>query len=681
MQFDHPYFLFGLAAISVPVIIHLFNFRKFRRVLFTNVRFIKDIQLETRKQSRLKHLIILALRILAVASLVLAFAQPFIPLSELASTEGSDHLVSVYTDNSFSMEAQNDDGRLFETARKKAGEVAAAYKAGDKYQLLTNDFEGLHQRLVTREEYLEMLENIDISPSVQSISEVYKRQTDLLKTAPSKSKNLYLISDFQKSSTDLQNIPYDSTVRIFLVPLKAHPSPDISVDSCWFASPVHQAGKNVRLFVKVKNHSDQVYERVPLKLTINGNQKAATSFDLPPLGEQVIGIGYNDPMPGNRFGTIEISDSPIVYDDKFYFSYTVSSQIPVLVIDKGMPNPFLTALLGKDSSFSYHRQPENSLDVSEFKQYRLIILDGIPSVSSGLAQELQRFVSDGGSLLIAPPVQMEGTSYTHLLNSLQMPVYGAFRTTQQKVASIALNHPLFQEVFDQIPENMDLPVVTGWYETAQKVRAGTEILMTLQNGSGFLCTRNLGAGKVYQLSSPLDPKSGNFPQHALFVPVIYKIALLSEPAQKLWYTLGSDEKISYKSERTGEDAVVKIRQLRGTLEFIPEQSGSGGDPGLFVHQQIKDAGHYEVIDGDQATVGLAFNYQRKESQTEPYSAEELKDQAARLGLKNVTLLDQPAKNLTEVINELYSGIRLWKLFIIFALVFLAAEVSILRFWK
>ena len=82
MQFVNPLFLFGLFAIAIPVIIHLFNFRKFQKVYFTNVDFIEELKQQTQKQSQLKHLLVLLLRILAIASLVFAFAQPYIPVTE-----------------------------------------------------------------------------------------------------------------------------------------------------------------------------------------------------------------------------------------------------------------------------------------------------------------------------------------------------------------------------------------------------------------------------------------------------------------------------------------------------------------------------------------------------------------------------------------------------------------------
>lgn len=681
MQFVHPWFLFGLLAVALPVMVHLFNFRKFKRVLFTNVRMIRDVQLETRRQSKLKHLIVLILRILAIVSLVLAFAQPFIPLTPLSLQNTQRNAVSIFIDNSFSMEAQNDAGSLLEAARIKAGEIALAYSTGDEFQLLTNDFEGLHQRLVTRGEFQEMLSDINISPASRNLSEVIRRQTDLMKNKGGHNKNLILISDFQKSVTDIAAFPKDTSLHLFLIPLKAHPAPNISIDSCWFGSPVHQAGKNVRLFVKVKNQSAQPCEKVPLKLLINGNQKAATSFDLPPLAEQTVEVSYQESAAGPRYGTLEIVDNPIIYDDKFYFSYQVSENIPVLVIDQGVPNIYLSALLKNDSAFRYQRQSAGSLDLGTFRRVRLIILDGLSTVSTGLTRELQTFVEDGGSLLVIPPVRMEDESYHRFLNTLRASSYGPMNKRTQRVSELSLAHPLFQDVFDHLPEKMDMPLVFTWYPLETGQGGHSEALMKMQDGRAFLGVSRYGTGRIYQLASPLGPTGSTFQQHALFVPVMYKIALMSQPETRLWYKLGSDERIPYTEQASDGDQVIKIRKYQGKAEIIPEISGGAGNTGLFVHQQISEAGHYEILGPSGDKSPLAFNYARSESRQESWTAEELLEQSKQAGLQNVSLLDHPERNLTEAFQELYSGIRLWKLFIILALLFLAAEVSLLRFWK
>jgi hypothetical protein len=681
MQFVNPYLLFGLFAVAVPVVIHLFNFRRFKRVYFTNVRFIKDIQLQTQKQSRLKHLIILALRILAVISVVLAFSQPFIPFSAKKSNREAGSAISIYVDNSFSMEAQSDQGQLLDNARVRATEIASAYKPSDLYQILTNDFEGIHQHLGNRDEFSEFLDNVTISPAVKNLSEVQRRQIDLLANAPTRNKLIYIVSDFQKATTDIEKFSSDTSIEVFLVPLKANKTPNIFIDSCWFESPVHQAGQNVKLMVRIKNKSAQDYEKVPLKLMINGNQKAVSSFNLPAGTEIQVVLTYNDKEPGIRFGSIEIIDSPVVYDDKFFFSYTVTNVIPILTIDGGAANIYLSSLLGKDSAFAYMRTPENSVDYSSFAQYRLIILDELKSISTGLAQEVQRFISNGGSVFVIPSADADLNSYNSFLSSLNAPALGDFIKVQQKVAKINLEHPVYRDVFDFIPENIDLPAVFGYYQIGRSARTDQEALLTMQNGDVLLGVQAMGSGFLYLLASPLDKEYTSLPQHAIFVPTFYKIALLSQPQNHLFYVLGKNERIELRNAPTEGDNVIRIKKPGSELEFIPEQTHVGNSAGLFVHDQVKEAGNYVVMDQKNELMGISFNYDRAESDVTAYTAAELKEMATKAGLKNVTVIENTGKNLTTVIEELNLGTRLWKLFIILALVCLAAEVALLRLWK
>src|SRR5215204_2104474 len=119
IQFLSPTLLYALLLIAIPIIIHLFNFRRFKKVFFTNVRFLKELKQETTSKSKLKHLLVLAARILAVAFLVFAFARPIIPSGQ-KKQNGSTDAVSVYVDNSFTMQAIRTDGTLLEVACRKA---------------------------------------------------------------------------------------------------------------------------------------------------------------------------------------------------------------------------------------------------------------------------------------------------------------------------------------------------------------------------------------------------------------------------------------------------------------------------------------------------------------------------------------------------------------------------------
>src|SRR6187401_145767 len=141
MTFAHPWLLWGLTLTAIPILIHLFNFRRYKTVYFTNVRFLKEVTEETAVRSKIKHWLVLAARLLAVIFLVLAFAQPVIPVKNNPNVVASEKRgVSIYVDNSFSMDAEADEEKLLNRAVRRAREILNAYGADDRFQLLTNEF-------------------------------------------------------------------------------------------------------------------------------------------------------------------------------------------------------------------------------------------------------------------------------------------------------------------------------------------------------------------------------------------------------------------------------------------------------------------------------------------------------------------------------------------------------------
>src|SRR5215213_3318722 len=266
MSFLFPGFLLALAALSIPILIHLFNFRKFKKVWFTNVRFLREVKLDTQSRSRLKHLLVLTCRILAITFVVLAFARPFIP-SATSTTHAARKIISVYIDNSFSMEGIGTNGQLLDEAKRKAHEIAGAYTAGDRFQLLTNDFEVRHQRLVNKEEFESMVDEVQTSASVRKTSEVITRMKD---ARQSEEKNtdvshiICLLSDFQKTTSDFSELRTDSAESIYLVPVASQKHSNIYIDTCYFTSPFVQINSPATLLVRMRNTSQDDVQNIPV---------------------------------------------------------------------------------------------------------------------------------------------------------------------------------------------------------------------------------------------------------------------------------------------------------------------------------------------------------------------------------------------------------------------------------
>jgi hypothetical protein len=682
MEFVNPLYLIGLVAIAIPVIVHLFNFRRFRKVYFTNVKFIEELRQQTQKQSQLRHLLILAMRILAIIALVLAFAQPYLPSGQNHTREQAGNLVSIYVDNSYSMQATSPDGSLLAEAARKAAEIAQAYKSSDRFQLLTNDFEAQHQRIVSRDEFAELLDAVEVSPATRPVSEVVLRQHELFDKGRELAPRAYLISDFQPAFADFGKIAEDTAVQNFLVPVAADRVANLYIDSIWFDAPVFRAGQLATLAARIKNASDQNLEKIPARLLINGKQRAIASFDIQANHETVINLPFTNLETGMQYGELSIVDSPITFDDTFYFTLTIRNEIPVLVINDPDENVFLNALFSGDSTFVLTNAKANYLDYAAFNNQNLIVLNSVRNISTGLTRELWRYVEGGGSLLIFPAPQADINSYNELLMTLQTATLAPADTLRTSISSINLQSSIYEEVFESLPENLDLPVVFSHYPLGRRTTAMLEPVLELQNGDIFLGREPSGQGMVYLAATPLEAAWSNFPKHALFVPTLYNIALHSQPPARLYYIAGKSAAIPLKAGATQVDQVVHITSQDGNFGIIPQLRRSGSQLLVYVEGAIDKAGNYDITTNDRKVAAVAFNYDRTESDVRTMSPAALEEALADAGLQQFQVLaGAQQKSLTASVAQLNSGVRLWKLFIVVALAFLFAEILLLRLWK
>jgi hypothetical protein len=683
MLFAQPMFLFAMAALAIPVIVHLFNFRRYRKVYFTNVRFITEINQESKRRSQLKHLLILLMRILAVASLVLAFSQPYIPSPLQKKVTSGKRAVSIYIDNSFSMEAISSEGRLLDAAKKRALEIADAFNPADLFQLLTCDFEGKHQRLVTRDEFRTLVQEVRITPATRSIPEVLRRQNDLLSTVAGNNRYCFLISDFQKSTSKLTSLKADTITSVYFIPLSAKKQNNIYIDSAWMDNPVQQPGSPSRIRLLIKNMADESMEKIPIKLTINGTQRAVASISAEAGAETMVELPFSNDGPGIQYGKAEIMDYPVTWDDTLYFSYSILQKIPVLSIYAEKQNPYLDALFQSDSSVDYRAVQVNHVDYSSFPRFPLILIEGNHEISTGLMQEMVTFTASGGNLVFIPTEGMNLVSMNQFLSRLVPAGFDSPDTTVQKIASLNLEDPLYADVFEknaagkmEMPDNTDFPSVSMHFPIHTSLKAEKTELIRLQNGQPFLVSFRSGKGRVYLFTSPFSDKRTGFMRHSIFVPTLYKMVLLSVPSQPFYYNIDRNDPVLLAGDSLPNNELYRIESARPGTEFIPEIQSSGGETFLYLHDQVRSAGFYYVKNAGKTLCGIAYNYSRKESDLQCFSRNEIGEQARRAGIKYAASIEPKNLSLTHQIATMNQGKPLWKLFIILALVFLSAEVAI-----
>ncbi len=681
MNFLFPTFLIGLTAIAIPIIIHLFNFRKYKKVYFTNVQFLKELKQESDSKSKLKEWLILAMRILAIVCLVFAFAQPFIP-GKTKTTKG-EKAISIYVDNSFSMENMNKKGTLLENAKQLAAEIVNSFNASDKFQLLTNDFEGKHQRFLSKEDFIEQLNEVKISASIKSMNDVVKRQQDFLQNSNSKNKRIFLVSDFQKNSNDIDKAILDTSIQVTCIPITSSEINNVFIDSVWFDSPVQQFDTKQVIHANIINKSNKDIENGTLKLFINNKQISLNSFNITKGDSKDVTITFTIKDKGINNGVLKIEDYPITYDDDFYFSFNAQTTIHSLVIngkESKTANNF-KSLLQKDSLFVYNENKETAIDYSLFSKTNMIILNELTTITSGLSSELQKFISTGGSVVLFPHTKADIVAYNTAFQILQLPPIESLDTTDTKIQTINFEQGLFGGVFEKIDQRMDLPKVYTHYTFKQKTSSGSQIIIPLQNGQPFLTEHKYENGKIYLFSIPSDETASNFVKHALFVPCILKMGILSLKPTPIYYKTAINEVISVSAPSDFSDNALHIIKTDKTIDVIPEHRLVNSNTQLYTQNQVSKSGYYSVMKKDSIIKNLAFNYDRKESDMNFYNDEALQKLVDEKGIRNISIINANEKSVANSLQEINDGKKLWKLFLILALVFLLSEIFIIRLLK
>lgn len=677
IHFQNPAFLFGLLAIIVPILIHLFNFRRYRTVYFSNVKLLRDIQQKTKRESRLQHLIVLMLRILGISALVFAFAQPYIPRSEDNHRNGN--LVSVYIDNSFSMEAASREGNLFQDALNAAKNVVNAFSFSDDYILITNDFFGKYSRIMNRDEILSAINEIEISPRSKSLNEIIQLEEHLQASSRNEQVLSYYLSDFQKSRFDFDQIPTNKNHRLFLMPLPAEAVNNVSIDSCWFLSPVFKEEQQAVLNVRVHNYGAQDVIKLPLKLYVNNEQKAVAAIDVKAESYTDYQLSYTLSSSGIQCGTLQIEDAPIVFDDQFYFTYEVLPATRIITIQE-KENPYLRALYGKDSLFIYDEMNINRINYAQFKNAELIVLDQIKEISSGLADELKKFVVAGGNLLVFPSLEQEKDSWKAFLeNQLSCNSYEELINGEVKGGRINTESVYFKGALERQEYQVDMPSLLRFYGISSPLVPTSETIMELENKMPMLVVSQVEKGQLFLSAVALNDEFGNAHKNALFFVPLHNIGIKSQRQTQLYGIIGKDEfQTIHKKNESAEDVFVMKLRDDGT-EFIPEQRRIGNETMIYFHSQIDKAGFYDVEQGGVVLATFAFNFDRAESDLHYYSRNEL-EEISDNDEAQIQVLTVDGKDLSRRIASELNGINLWRWFVGFALLAFLSEILVLRFW-
>ena len=657
MNFVFPQFLWALSAFCIPIIIHLFNFRKTTRVYFSNTRFLKQVKEETTQKRKLKQYLILASRLLFLLFLVLAFAQPFLPAREQMTTGKN---MVIYLDNSYSMSAQMEEKvRALDAGIGFAKEIVNLFPADTRYKFITNDFAPFSNTFKSQTEIDDLLTQTRLSPVSRSFDEVKSRMGNLTVS------DIFWISDFQKS-TFSHSQQVDSTNQWHMIPLTFNQSANVFVDTVYLENPFSIGGEKNSIKLKLKNTGLVKKEGLITKLSINGIQSATAAVDIEPNSVVETSFDLSSGLTGLNEAVISFSDFPVSFDNEFFLTLNFSNKIKVVEIKSKTTSNFVQRVYGNGNLFTFKSFDKDNVDYSVLSQADLVVVNGLNKIDAGLSASL---ASKGEHLqvLLISGAEPDIVSYKNIVRLALLKDEAS--KEQVELDKPDFQNPFFANVFEEKSVTLAMPKasrVLNWGNDRSAI-------LKFKNGQPFL-SRN---GNVFIMACPLEKEFTDFYNQALFVPVMYRIAASGKRNENRAYYQTSESLITLRADSLlGEEPV----RLIGKQEIVPAQRKMNDQLIMEIPKFAITPGFYNAIFQRDTLDLLAFNLDKAESILDQHEGEEVKELLG--GGNNISLFQASSmETFSNDIKKRYLGTPLWKYAIVLALLFLLAEVLLIRFWK
>ncbi|MCS6974030.1 MAG: BatA domain-containing protein [Cyclobacteriaceae bacterium] len=665
MSFVNPAFLWALTALAIPIIVHLFSFRKTQRVYFSSNRFLRQVQQATASRQKLKHLLILAARLLFLFFLVMAFAQPFIPAGQQVTDTRS---VTIYIDNSLSMSAPvAEKERALDAAMQYARQLTEVFPPDTRYRLITNDFAPFSNSMKSKTEFLDLLSGIRLSPVGRSLKEIATRMHDT-KTGG----DFYLFSDFQKSTAgqiDGDIFP-DTTRHVYLLRLPLQSSANVYADTAWLETPFLLEGERNVLNVRIRNTGLQTAEQLSVKLLINDIQVGSTIVSVPASASATVSFSLPSALPAFSKAEVRFNDFPVTFDNQLYLALNRTERIRVVEITESGSTRYIQTVFGNPKVFHFKSFGTANLNLAIVQSADLVVINEVSRPSAALIQSLNDYVRNGGSLLVIPaPAQ----SFELLRELTDRPVGPASENEKLEIESPDFRSPFFQHIVEEATNRMVL------FQAKRVMDWGNDrsALIKLKNNQPLLSRFRKGNGNLYLLATSLQPAYTDFGNHFLFLPVMYRLAITGKKAELRPYYSLTETQLTVRPDSLNTPATIR---LSGEQDFIPDQRMRDGRFVLELPRFALTPGFYFALHQSDTLALLAFNPDRRESEPEQHTEASLME--ALSNPYHVQFISgTSAGDFGKTFRAQYLGTPLWRHALILSLIFLLTEILLIRFWR
>lgn len=642
MQFKHPEILYFLFLLLIPILVHFFQLRRFKKEYFTNVRFLKELSIQTRKSSKLKKWLLLATRLLILACIVLAFAQPFFKAKDSNNTTNEMYII---LDNSFSMQAKGQKGELLKRAVEDLLEHAPENQT---FSLITNSETFWNTDVKSIQKELQNLKYSAFPFQLESLmAKVKSRKSPY-------NKDVIIISDaVGLEGKDLKSISPE--FNTYFINPKSEQKNNISIDSVFIENTLDNF---YEIGVKLSAYGENSAE-TPIAIYNNKNLIAKTLVQFEEKQKTI-----NFTIPKEDFhGYASVSDNSLEYDNQLFFSITKPEKTNVISIGSAEKNQFLSKIY-TEKEFSYSNFELNALDYNLLEKQDAIVLNELKEIPQALQTTLKSFIEKGGNVVLVPSEESSVSNLNSFVSNFGNIQFKTLQNTEKTITKIAFNHPLYASVFEKKIDNFQYPNTKIGFQVATNSPA----VLGYSDQSAFLTALQNQVASLYVFSAPINKANSNFQNSPLIVPTFYNMAQSSQKTGVSAIKIGNNNPILIDALMT-KDEIVSVKNADGN--FVPVQQILNNKVKLAFNDYPQLAGNFGIYKKDELLKNISFNYDRTESDVTSANSDLLDDYKVIDSIE--TVFDTLQTDRTN--NEI------WKWFLFLTLLFLITELFIQKFVK
>lgn len=686
MIFLNPAILFGLLAASIPVIIHLFNRRKLKKIEFSTLTFLKELQKNKIRRIKLKQWILLALRVLIIIFLVMAFARPTLQSVKIGGTTSAAKTTAIFIlDDTYSMSVVDQKGSYFNQAKEIIKKVLSQLQEGDEVGLILVSKPSEESKLTSNlAEFEKNLRQIDLSYASGDLNSSIIKAAQLISGSKNFNKEVYVLSDFQKDRINPKNLSNDvsellnKAVKLYTFFLADKDVYNLSIDDLKINNQIFEKDKPISFSITITNNSKQDVSNGVVSLFLNDERSAQKSFDVNAGQSAIVEMEAVPKSTGFIDITAEIETDEIMQDNKRFASVYIPDKIAVGVFYEN-PNDatFVNLALqtAGENRFEIEEKNVNQLLSQQLNKFQSIIL--IANSLNG-ADQLKSYIENGGGVILFPSSNADANRLNQLYNQLGMNISTTFigktnsNDLQIKFDKIDFNHPIFQNLFQtENKKNFESPFINAYYKNPVY---GNSII-SLIDGSSFLSENKIGNGKVFIFNTSPVLSWSDFPVKSIFVALIDKsvVYLSSKDREQNVFLAGEEVNVNLGNSKPTQIKVIRPGNSQDIINLTDKVLKD-----YLTYSNTNLAGHYKFFAGDDQIEDISINTDPNESKTVYATSSDFENYLKEIKFNGQFVSIDKDSNILNRILQARFGSELWRYFLLIAILLALVEMTIAR---